>query len=65
MLWFGVTIIDRGERSQEIHGPFDDIDSLTDTMDEVMEEAKSNGQRAVPLAFELSDDEDVPEVVEV
>jgi hypothetical protein len=65
MLWFGVTIIDGDERSQEIHGPFEDVDSLTDAVDVFVEDAQYNGQKAIPMAFELSDDEDVPEVVEL
>lgn len=66
MLWFGVTVMDVEDQSvssQEIHGPFEDIDSLTDAIDERIEEATASNQIAVPLSFELCTD-DVPEIVE-
>lgn len=66
MLWFGVTIMDVEDNSvssQEIHGPFEDVESMTDAIDERVEEAMNENQVAVPLSFELCTD-DVPEVVD-
>ena len=64
MLWFGITVIEDDQPvSQEMHGPFDDTDSMTEALDERLEEAESNGETAVPLSFELCTD-DVPEIVD-
>jgi hypothetical protein len=49
--------------SQEIHGPFEDAETMTEAIDERIEEATSENQIAVPLSFELCTD-DVPEVVD-
>lgn len=62
-LWFGITILDDdGTPQQEMHGPFADTDSLTETMDERIAEAEIEGHLAVTLSFELCTD-DVPEIV--
>jgi hypothetical protein len=66
MLWFGVTVMDVEDQSvssQEIHGPFEDAETMTEAIDERIEEATSENQIAVPLSFELCTD-DVPEVVD-
>lgn len=64
MLWFGISIVeDDVPVSQEIHGPFEDTDSLTEAMDERVAEAEVEGQLAVPLSFELCTD-DVPEILQ-
>ena len=63
MLWFGITVVDEFERqSQEMHGPYEDIDGLTDAVDAVTEEIEDSGGTVVPIVFELCTD-DVPEIV--
>jgi hypothetical protein len=63
MLWFGITVLeDSRVVDQEVHGPYDDTDSLTEAVDERLEEAEAAGQLAVPFQFELCTD-DVPQVV--
>ena len=64
MLWFGITVMEkRVVISQEIHGPYDDTDALSDAVDERLAEIEDDGNKGIPLLFELCTD-DVPEVVE-
>ena len=63
-LWFGISLVeDDVPVSQEMHGPFEDADSLEEALEERVAEAELDGQSAVPLTFELCTD-DVPEVVQ-
>lgn len=63
MLWFGAVTLEKGNAiSRDIYGPFDDIDSMAPSIAEVIDEARSDGYRAVILPFELCSD-DVPEVI--
>lgn len=67
MLWFGITIMDVEDSSvstQEVHGPFEDMDTMQDSIEERVEEATRENQLAVPISFELCTD-DVPEIVDL
>lgn len=67
MLWFGITIMDVEDNSvsaQEVHGPFEDMDTMQDSIEERVEEATRENQLAVPIPFELCTD-DVPEIVDL
>lgn len=68
-LWFGISYVelDTGETiGQQIHGPYEDPESLNAAMEEKVEDASSYGQGetilAIPISFELCTD-DVPELM--
>lgn len=67
MLWFGISIMDvedNSTSSQEMHGPYEDVDLMTTAIDDRVEEATRENQLAVPISFELCTD-DVPEIVDL
>ena len=65
-LWVCVSVMSGRSNvvSQEVHGPFDDIDEMTDVIDACDDDADEDGHRTVPFAFELCSD-DVPELVQL
>lgn len=65
MLWLAVTVLDRRSiDSQEMHGPFDNIEALGEALAECTANARSDGYRAIPVVIDLCS-EDVPEIVEL
>ena len=65
MLWFGISIMDVEDSSvssQEMYGPYEDVDLMTTAIDDRVEEATKENQVAVAIPFELCTD-DVPEIV--
>lgn len=62
-LWLGIMIVEDGITiSREIHGPYEDVESMAEAADERTADAEAEDQLAVLLMFELFTD-DVPEVV--